>query len=58
MINIRLVRLLVSPALSKNSNDLQLLTFVTKGTILDAAWVPGLPMPKATKVEHNTYGLQ
>ena len=41
MINVRLVRL--SPALSNNSNDLQLLNFVTKGSILDGAFVPGLP---------------
>ena len=40
-------------ALSNNSNDLQLLTFVTKCSILDAAGVLGLPMPKARRVEQN-----
>ena len=29
--------------------------FVTKGSILNAAWVLGLPMPKVRKVEQNTY---
>ena len=36
--------------------SLQLLIFVTKGSILDAAGVLGLTMPKTKIVELNTYG--
>ena len=38
------------------SSNLQLLTFVRKVTILDAAGVPGVPMPKVRRVEQNVYG--
>ena len=34
------------------------LSFVTKGSILDAAGVLNLPMPEAKRVEQNTYGNQ
>ena len=37
-------------AFSNNSNDLQVLTFVTKGSILDAASALSLPM---SKIEEN-----
>ena len=47
-------------ALSNNSNDFQLLTFFTKDSMLDAAGVLNLPMPKvkAIKVDQNTYIMQ
>ena len=47
-------------ALSNNSNDFQLLTFFTKDSMLDAAGVLNLPMPKAKaiKVEQNTCIMQ
>ena len=38
------------------SSNLQLLTFVRKVSILDAAGVPGVPMPKVRRVEQNVYG--
>ena len=41
-----------------NSNSFQLLTFVTKSSILNAARVLDLPMPKERRVEQNTYGKQ
>ena len=33
---------------------MKLLALITKGSILDAAWVLDLPMPKVNKVEWNT----
>ena len=42
-------------ALSNNSNYFQLVTFVTKGSILDTAEVLDPPMPQARRVEQNTY---
>ena len=43
-------------AFSNNNNDLQLLTFVTYGSILDAAGILGLPISKPRRVGQNTSG--